>query len=95
MKTQLVVAATLLVNLLSAGAALAANDQTEAVQPEQQIATVNQLHAVKHNKHQSKFVIKNATIAGDLYNMVFPPSEQTASGKTLISGVAGDASSVN
>jgi hypothetical protein len=88
MKTQLV-AVTLLVNLFSAGAALAANHETQAVQPE--IANVNQPHAAKHNKHERKYVIKNATIAGDLYNIVFPPSEQT----TLISGVAQDASSVN
>jgi hypothetical protein len=94
MKTQLV-AVTLLVNLFSAGAALAANDETQAIQPEKQIANVNQPCVAKHNKHERKYVIKNATIAGDLYNMVFPPSEQPGSGSTLISGVAQDASSVN
>lgn len=87
MKTQLV-AAVLLVNLFSAGAALAANDETQAAQSESQSAEINHTAIAKHNQHQRKLVIKNATIAGDLYNMVFPASEQMGSGSTLISGVA-------
>lgn len=76
MKTQ-IVAVILLVNLLSAGAALAKDDQFQAGKVQQQSAAVNQPRNKRHNKHQGMFVIKNATVAGELYNIVFPANDQT------------------